>query len=51
MWKHKLESTTGSAAEQLSLGRRREARAWRSILADAALLLALILTSSWLVRR
>jgi hypothetical protein len=29
---------------------RREATSWRRILADGGLLLALLLTSSWLVR-
>lgn len=50
MWKYNLEDVTGSAAEQLSL-RRRERRPWLRILADAALLLALVLTSSWLAWR
>jgi hypothetical protein len=41
MWKHILEGFTGSAAEQLS---------WRRILTEGGLLLAMLLTSSWLIR-
>jgi hypothetical protein len=41
MWKHILEGFTQSAADRLSL---------RCILVEAALLVAMILTSSWLVR-
>jgi hypothetical protein len=53
MWKDELESFRGSAAEHLSGGAhwaRREAWCWRRILAEGGLLLALLLTSSWLVR-
>ena len=49
MWKHELESSRGSAAAYLSR-ERREAVPWRRILAEGGLLLAMLLTSSWLVR-
>jgi hypothetical protein len=49
MWKHELESLRGSAAKYLS-GERREALSWRRILAEGGLLLAMLLTSSWLIR-
>jgi hypothetical protein len=44
-----LVSFRGSVAEQPSLARR-EAVSWRRILADGGLLLAMLLTSSWLIR-
>ena len=49
MWKHELESCARSAAEHVSR-ERREAVSWRRILADGGLLLAMLLTSSWLIR-
>jgi hypothetical protein len=49
MWKHEPESFRGAAAEQLSC-ERLEAWSWRRILAEGGLLLALLLTSSWLIR-
>jgi hypothetical protein len=49
MWKYELESFARSAAEQLSR-ERREAVPWRRILAEGGLLLAMLLTSSWLIR-
>jgi hypothetical protein len=49
MWKHILESVAGPAAEQLS-PEWREAASWRRILAEGGLLLAMLLTSSWLIR-
>jgi hypothetical protein len=49
MWKRKLESRAGPEAENMSR-ERREAVPWRRILADGGLLLAMLLTSSWLVR-
>jgi hypothetical protein len=49
MWKHELESFRGSAAEHLSW-ERREDWSWRRILAEGGLLLAMLLTSSWVVR-
>ena len=49
MWKHGLEGYRGSAAAYLSR-ERWEAVPWRRILAEGGLLLALLLTSSWLVR-
>ena len=49
MWEHELESFRGSAAEHLS-GEGREAVSWRRILAEGGLLLAMLLTSSLLVR-
>lgn len=41
MWKHLLEGFTGSATEQLS---------FRRIVAETGLFVAMLLTSSWLVR-
>jgi hypothetical protein len=49
MWKFIVESFAGSAAEQLSQ-ERRGVVCWRRILADGGLLLAMLLTSSWLIR-
>jgi hypothetical protein len=49
MWKHELKSFRGSAAADLSQ-ERREALPWGRILAEGGLLLAMLLTSSWLVR-
>jgi hypothetical protein len=49
MWKRGLEGYRGSAAAYLS-PERREAVPWRRILAEGGLLLAMLLTSSWLVR-
>jgi hypothetical protein len=49
MWERILEGFTESAAEQLSPARRGVAL-WRRILEDGGLLLAMLLTSSWLVR-
>jgi hypothetical protein len=48
-WKHELESRAGSAAEYVSR-QRRNAVPWRRVLVDGGLLLAMLLTSSWLVR-
>jgi hypothetical protein len=48
MWKHGLESYRASSAAYLSR-ERREAVPWRRILAEGGLLLAMLLTSSWLV--
>ncbi len=42
MWKHLVESAAGSVPERLG---------WRRILAEGALLAAMVLTSSWLFRR
>jgi len=44
-----VESFAGSADQQLSR-EWREAVSWRRILAEGGLLLAMLLTSSWLVR-
>ena len=41
-WKARLEAMSQE---------RREAVLWRRILADGGLLLAMLLTSSWLIRR
>ena len=49
MKKHELTSFPGTAAGHLSR-QRREAVPWRQILAEGGLLLALLLTSSWLIR-
>jgi hypothetical protein len=49
MWKHELERRAGAAAEYLSR-KRRETSPWRRIVADGGLLLAMLLTSSWLIR-
>ena len=49
MCKHELEGRAGWAAEYLSR-ERRETVPWRRIAVDGGLLLALLLTSSWLVR-
>jgi len=49
MWKHELESLRRWAAGHWSR-ERREAVSWRRILVDGGLLLAMLLTSSWLVR-
>lgn len=49
MWKHVLESITGSAARQLTLWPGR-ARPVRPILADTLLVAAFLLLSSWLAR-
>ena len=50
MWKHNLENFEDLDAQQLTLSRLRELN-WTAILADGALLLALVMTSSWLVMR
>ncbi len=50
MWKHELETLQGSAAPYLS-PERREAVPWRRILVEGGILLAMLLTSSWLIRR
>jgi hypothetical protein len=42
MWKHRVERAAGSVAERLG---------WRRVLVEAALLAAMVLTSSWLFRR
>ncbi len=49
MWKHILEGSIESASERLSLARQGVAP-WRRILEDGGLLLAMLLTSSWLIR-
>ena len=48
MWKRVLENVAGTAAEKLGLSL--EAWTWRRILKDGGLLLAMLLTSSWLIR-
>ena len=42
MWKHFVEGAPGSISERLG---------WRRILAEGALLAAMLLTSSWLFQR
>jgi hypothetical protein len=49
MWNHELEGRPVLAAEYLSRERRRT-MPWRRIAVEGGLLLALLLTSSWLVR-
>ena len=49
MWKHELEGRAGSAAEYLSRERPRT-MPWRRLLVESGLLLAMLLTSSWLIR-
>jgi hypothetical protein len=53
MWKYSLESLPGSDTGELSAsadaGHRRTD--WRRRLAEAALLLGMLLTSSWLICR
>jgi hypothetical protein len=49
MSEHQPTSLPDTAVERLSQ-ERREAVSWRRILAEGALLLALLLTSSWLTR-
>jgi hypothetical protein len=50
MWKHLAEGITGSVPVELNRPRLID-RPWRKILADAGLLAAFALTSSWLIRR
>jgi hypothetical protein len=50
MWKHNLENIEELDAQQLTLSRLREI-SWTQILTDGALLIAMIMTSSWLVMR
>jgi hypothetical protein len=50
MWKRFLENTEKLDAQQLSLSRLRNLP-WSQILADGALLLAMLMTSSWVVTR
>ena len=49
MWEHKLESGAGPAVEYVSR-ERREASPWRRLMVEGGLLLAMLLTSSWLIR-
>ena len=49
MSNHELRSWRETAAEHLRR-ERREAVSWRLILAEGGLLLAMLLTSSWLIR-
>ena len=49
MWKLELRSLAGPAAEHASR-EGWEALPWRRILAEGGLLLAMLLTSSWLIR-
>ena len=48
MWKHITESLTGFAPVELSVTRLAE-WPWRKILADAGLVAAFALTTSWLL--
>jgi hypothetical protein len=49
MWKHIAEGITGSVPVELTIPPLAE-WPWRKILADAGLVAAFALTSSWLVR-
>jgi hypothetical protein len=50
MWKHFAEGITGFVPAELNQTRLAD-WPWRKILADAGLLAAFALTSSWLLRR
>ena len=50
MWKYLLEGFTAAPGEQLSLYPREGAN-WRKLVSDGGLLLALLLSSSWLMLR
>jgi hypothetical protein len=49
MWKHISEGIAGTVPFELTMTRVAEWR-WRKILADAGLVGAFVLTSSWLMR-
>ena len=49
MWKHIAQGIAGSVPEELNIPRIQD-WPWRTILADAGLVAAFALTSSWLMR-
>jgi hypothetical protein len=50
MWKYFLENIAGTDSGHL-IGDRKQPFPWRSVVAEAGLLLGMLLSSSWLLSR